>query len=175
MINAIFAMDEEDGIGNNGKLPWFDDDRIKEDDLPWFKMQTIEHIVVMGRGTWDSTDMPKPLPRRSNWVITSGSIEPALNGVNIYSGDPYELCLRLEKENKDKIIWVIGGAKLLMSMAGHFDRLYISHVYGDYSCDTKINFAKLTEGYKPIFKSSKFDLEHVIYARLSPVIKQDLI
>lgn len=175
MINAIFAIDESGGLGKNQGLPWHSDRAIIETDLKWFKMQTIDGIVVMGRNTWDSKDMPSPLPKRINWVITSNDIEPALNGASIYSGDPYDLCLRLEKEYPKKIVWVIGGAKLLMSMAGKFDRMYVTRVFGNYDCDAVVDFDKLSEGYKEVYNDSTYDLEHIIYAKLSPFIKQDLI
>jgi dihydrofolate reductase len=75
MINAIFAIDEEGGMGLDGSMPW--PKNLK--DLNWFKVHTIGHIVVMGRGTWDATDMPSPLPNRTNWVVTS-TVGPALDG-----------------------------------------------------------------------------------------------
>jgi dihydrofolate reductase len=168
MINAIFAIDEEGGMGKANALPWGNDRSIVETDLKWFKMQTIDSIVIMGRGTWDSVDMPSPLPKRINWVITSGSVEPALNGAQIWNGDPYELCLKLEDQYPNKTVWVIGGAKLLMSMAGKFDRMYVSHIYGNFNCDVKVDFAKLSEGYKEIYNDATYDLEHIIYAKLSP-------
>ena len=84
MINAIFAIDEDGGMGLDGSMPW----PTNRSDLDWFKVHTLGHIVVMGRGTWDAKDMPKPLPRRTNWVITSGTIEPNLNGANIWNKNP---------------------------------------------------------------------------------------
>ena len=175
MINAIFAIDEEGGLGKGNGLPWANDRSIVEHDLNWFKMQTVDSIVVMGRGTWDSIDMPKPLPKRVNWVVTSGSIEPALKGAQVWSGDPYELCLDLERKNPNKVIWVIGGAKLLMSMVGKFDRMYVSHIFGNFNCDAKVDFATLSEGYKEIYNDTNYDLEHIIYAKLPNFVKQDLI
>lgn len=169
MINAIFAIDEEGGMGYLGKLPW----GVNVKDLNWFKANTIDSIVVMGRGTWEAKDMPTPLPKRTNWVVTSGSIAPIFNGAQIWNGDPYELCLKLEAENPKKVIWVIGGAKLLMSMAGKFDRMYVTHFYGSYICDSKVDFAKLSEGYKEIFCDVDFELDHKIYAKLSPTITKN--
>ena len=67
MISAIFAMDENYGIGLNGSLPWPKNSK----DFRWFKSNTINSTVVMGRNTWDDPMMPKPLPNRKNIVITS--------------------------------------------------------------------------------------------------------
>jgi dihydrofolate reductase len=162
MINAIFAIDEEGGMGVNNSLPW----GRQEKDLEWFKMHTVGHIVVMGRGTWDSYDMPSPLPRRTNWVVTS-TVGPALNGAHIWDKDPIKLLYKLERENPSKIIWVIGGAKLLSSLVGVFDRLYVTHFFGEYGCDTKIDFTELSQGYSKIYNKEHFGVEHAIYGKLS--------
>jgi len=163
MINAIFAIDEEGGMGVNNSLPW----GRQEKDLDWFKMHTVGHIVVMGRGTWDSTDIPKPLPRRTNWVVTSGTIEPNLSGAYTWHFDPVKLIYKLEREHPSKTVWVIGGAKLLTSLNGLFDRLYVTHFAGDFGCDAKINFTELSQGYKKIYNKEHFAVEHAIYEKLS--------
>lgn len=163
MINAIFAIDGEGGMGLDGRMPW----PTNNQDLEWFKFNTLGHIVVMGRGTWDASDMPKPLPRRENWVITSGSIEPDLSGAHVWRGNPIKLLYKLERENPSKIVWVIGGAKLLSSLDGVFDRFYITRFDGAYGCDAKIDFDSMISNYKEIYRKEYFDMEHSIYARLS--------
>lgn len=162
MINAIFAIDEEGGMGVNNSMPW--NKNLK--DLNWFKVHTIGHIVVMGRGTWDATDMPSPLPGRTNWVVTS-TVGPALDGAHIWDKDPVKLLYKLERENPSKIIWVIGGAKLLSSLVGVFDRLYVTKFYGSYGCDAKINFEEMISGYKKIYSDQHFEMELSIYGKLS--------
>lgn len=150
MINAILAMDEDGAIGYQQKLPW----KSIPEDLAWFKLMTIKNIVVMGRGTWDS-DMKKPLPNRENWVITS-TIGPELCGAHTWNGDPLTLCKQLEKDNPNKIVWVIGGAKLIESLQGEFHRIYITEIVGKYKADTFIDKNKLTQGYSLIYNSSYY-------------------
>lgn len=53
-------------------------------------------------------------------------------------------------------------------MAGKFDRIYLSLILGDFNCDTKIDFATMLNGYKEIYRDVNYELEHVIYAKLSP-------
>jgi len=162
MINAIFAVDQEGGMGLDGCMPW----PRNESDLAWFKMHTVGHIVVMGRGTWEATDMPSPLPARINWVITS-KVEPALNGANIWFKDPVQLLYKLERENPSKIIWVIGGAKLLSSLEGIFDRIYLTEIAGEFGCNTTIAIDAILAGYKRIYINQHLDMSHEIYEKLS--------
>lgn len=162
MINAIFAIDEEGGMGLGDSMPW----PRNEKDLEWFKMHTVGHIVVMGRGTWEASDMPSPLPKRVNWVVTS-RIEPALAGAHIWNENPVKLLYKLERENPSKIIWVIGGAKLLSSLEGLFDRLYVTDIVGEFGCDSKIDFESMIKGYKRIYINQHLDMDHAIYEKLS--------
>ena len=64
MISAIVAVDNNWGIGFNGNLL----EHIPED-LKYFKALTTNHIIVMGRKTWDSIPV-KPLKDRLNIVIS---------------------------------------------------------------------------------------------------------
>ena len=45
MIRAIMAADDLGGISKNGSMPW----PKNSSDLQWFKKNTMNTIVVMGR------------------------------------------------------------------------------------------------------------------------------
>ena len=62
MIKAIMAVDEKGGISKGQSMPW----PKNSIDLKWFKENTINNIVVMGRKTWDDPFMPTPLKSRIN-------------------------------------------------------------------------------------------------------------
>ena len=65
IYNVIVAIDNDNGIGKNGTMPW----RVPED-VAWFKKITTGHTVIMGRKTWES--IPKkfrPLPDCNNIVL----------------------------------------------------------------------------------------------------------
>ena len=72
MIRAILAHDSQWGIGKNGDLPW----PKNSEDLKWFKECTTGCTVMMGRGTWESLKF-KPLPNRTNAIVTSQNIQGA--------------------------------------------------------------------------------------------------
>ena len=73
MINAIFAVDHYGGMGFNGTLPW----PHNAADLANFKKATTNHVVVMGRNTWDDPKMPKPLPERIVYVASKHPVTKA--------------------------------------------------------------------------------------------------
>ena len=67
MIKAIMAVDEKGGISKGQSMPW----PKNSIDLKWFKENTINNVVVMGRKTWEDPFMPTPLKSRINVLITS--------------------------------------------------------------------------------------------------------
>jgi dihydrofolate reductase len=141
MINALFAVDQFGGMGFNGTLPW----SHNSEDMENFKNLTMDHVVVMGRNTWDNPKMPKPLVGRITYVATN---RPLFNTA-IINGDLKTKILNLEKTHSDKIIWVIGGPKLLEQCDGIFDKLYLTHFKGSYRIDARINLKSFLSGWSP--------------------------
>ena len=62
-IILIAAVDKNLAIGKDGKIPW----EIKED-LKFFRENTENTAIIMGRATFDS--IGRPLPKRKNIVMT---------------------------------------------------------------------------------------------------------
>ena len=67
MIKAIMAVDDKGGCSKNGTLPW----PKNSNDLQWFKKNTLNHVVIMGKLTWIDPLMPSPLKKRINVLITN--------------------------------------------------------------------------------------------------------
>ena len=67
-IFLIAAVDRNLAIGKDGKIPW----HIKED-LQYFKKNTLNTSMIMGRSTFES--IGKPLPDRKNIVMTKSPIQ----------------------------------------------------------------------------------------------------
>lgn len=142
MINAIFAVDFNGGMGFNGTLPW----PHNSEDLQHFRDLTTGHVVVCGRRTWDDPKMPKPLPNRRVYVATNRSVSYA----TAFAGDIKENLLRIEAANADKKIFVIGGSKLLEEAQPLIDRIYLTHVKGSYRADTRIYVKEFLTGFRPV-------------------------
>jgi dihydrofolate reductase len=122
-MKAIFAVDSAGGIGKNGSLPW-----------P--KQHTLNQTILMGRGTWDDPAFPKPLPNRTNIVLTSQAIDLP-NVISVQSID--------DERIQDAI--VIGGAKLITSIADRIDTIYLTRFDQCYDCDTFIDAEVLLDDF----------------------------
>lgn len=161
MINALFAVDANGGMGFNGTMPW----PHNSADLKNFKELTTGHVVVMGRRTWDDKNMPKPLKGRTTYVATHS---PFLEHTAVISGDISAELLKLESQHPDKIIWVVGGPELLEQCHNVFDKLHLTHYKGSFKIDTRINLRKFLSGWEA--KSAYADPENnfttVVYESL---------
>jgi dihydrofolate reductase len=140
MINALFAVDKNGGMGFNGTMPW----PHNSADLKNFKELTTGHVVVMGRKTWDDKNMPKPLKGRTTYVATN---KPFLAHTATIKGNIKEEILALEKKHPGKIIWVVGGPELLAQCDGIFDRLYLTHYKGSFKIDTRLDLKSFLSGW----------------------------
>ena len=135
-ITLIAAMDGKDGIGKNGTLPW----NIPED-LQHFKEYTSGKVCVMGRKTWDSLPV-KPLLGRYNWVLTeSGGTKELIAMVDsndnfMCSAMDYLLdMIRYKGINTDELC-IIGGASIYEQFMPFATHMVLTHINGDYNCDT---------------------------------------
>lgn len=119
MINAIVSVDENMGIGANGKLLV-----SYPEDMKFFKDTTIGHIVVMGRKTWDSLPK-KPLPNRLNIIITSHPEKS--DDININFTTMEDFLDNLEYlDAGDKEIFIIGGASIYKQLLPYCEKIYMT-------------------------------------------------
>ena len=138
MIKAILACDDYGGVSKNGTLPWPNNST----DLQWFKNNTAGHVVVMGSTTWDDPHMPRPLPKRTNVLVTSR--EADYPGANHYiNGDLTTQLKELEARVPGIIVWVIGGPNIIEQSLGVIEEFYISRIPGAYACDTFLPLKKI--------------------------------
>jgi dihydrofolate reductase len=145
MIRAILACDENWGIGKNGSLPWPDN----KADMKWFVQTTKGGVVVMGRTTFDDPHMPKPLPNRTNVVVTSKEAPKADIVVDVKSVK--DLLPTMEN------VWVIGGAKLVKALIPVIDEFWLSRITGSYDCDTHLPKDDIMENYELVNTDTSID------------------
>ena len=127
MIRAILACDDDWGIGKNNDLPW----PHNPADLAWFKENTLNSTIVMGRNTWESLPF-KPLPNRHNVVVSNTMRDQA--DAEVVRPDIYKS--RLATINTSADVWIIGGAQLINHSLNIIDEIWLSRIAGTYHCDT---------------------------------------
>lgn len=121
-IAMIYASDRRGLIGVGNTIPW----KIR-DDMRHFKFLTENHVVVMGRKTFESMGC-KSLPNRINIVVSRTSTDVVSNDDQVIYVSSYAEAERVAREksvllNKDRF-WVIGG----VSAYEHFE-LRASDIY----------------------------------------------
>ncbi len=123
MISIIVAIAENGVIGDKNALLW----NIKED-MRRFRTTTTGHPVIMGRKTFES--IGRPLPKRTNVVITRGESE-------------FEGCLvahSIEEAVKmfpsDEEVFIIGGAQIYKQALPLVDKMYLTIVHKEFAGDT---------------------------------------
>ncbi|MDQ6958489.1 MAG: type 3 dihydrofolate reductase, partial [Mariprofundaceae bacterium] len=118
-----WAQDKNGLIGAGGKLPW----RLPAD-MAWFKKNTMGKSILMGRKTFDS--IGRPLPGRTNIVITSQNIE--IDGCTVV----HSLDEAIAVAGKAEELMVIGGAQIYKLALLRANRLYITQIHVAFEGDT---------------------------------------
>ena len=148
MIRAIMATDDNGGVSKNGSMPW----PKNSSDLKWFKKNTLNSVVIMGRLTWIDPFMPTPLKGRINVLVTNQN-EKNYSGVDEYIfGNIIDNVLELSNRYTNKDIYIIGGPKVLNQLFELIEEFYLTRIHGDFNCDKNIDLQKIQESMKMIRK-----------------------
>lgn len=123
MIKLIVAVDSNYGIGYRNSLLF----RVKED-LQRFRELTTGHFVIMGRKTYES--LPKPLPERTNVVITRNpKYNPKDLSVIVVSDIERILSHYLDTGQQEKDLWIIGGGDVYKQFLPHADEIHLTMIH----------------------------------------------
>lgn len=113
-------------LGYHGDIPW----HIPED-MKRFAQLTMSHPIVMGRTTWESFGTHKPLPHRTNIVVTRRHTFNDEGAVVAHS--LLDALMIAQQSDGHEDIWIIGGGQLYKEYLSIADTIYITDV--DYCCD----------------------------------------
>ncbi len=131
-IQALMCLQYPDGgIGYLNDLIW----KGLKGDMKIFKEKTVEHVVIMGHGTFSSLGF-KPLPNRQNIVITREPNElKEYEHIHIAT-NPIEALHLARKQWPKKDICIIGGAQICRELLPYCQKLFITEVHGNKTADT---------------------------------------
>ena len=148
MIKAIMAVDEKGGISRGESMPW----PKNSIDLKWFKENTLNNIVIMGRKTWDDPFMPTPLKSRINILITNKDPQLYTGADYYFSGNINDKIIDIQTQYKNKDIFIIGGSEIINLTFGIIQEFYLTRIYGNYNCEKFIDIALIENNMKIIKK-----------------------
>lgn len=132
----IVAFSHHDfGIGQNNKLPWY-----IPADLQHFKSVTENHIVVMGKNTFDGLPQKcKPLKNRVNIVLSRCPEYTEIDNVFVANVEQFWSLIdtfKILESFKDKKIFVIGGTETYKLLLPYVHKIHATRVFKKFECDT---------------------------------------
>jgi len=123
IISLIAGLATDRVIGMENAMPWH-----LPGDLAWFKRNTLNKPVIMGRKTFES--IGRPLPGRLNIVISSKPGEH--EGVTWVTSVDAALAAAGGVEE----VMVMGGGRVYEQFLPKANRLYLTHIDAEVEGDT---------------------------------------
>lgn len=122
----IVGMDEENGIGKDGGIPWH-----YSEDMKHFRDETTGHTVLMGRTTFNSLpDDYRPLPDRETVVLTRSGLKEEYGSVEEASS------LEEAYDKADSPLYIAGGSSVYSQTIDDAERLIVTRIPGIHDCDS---------------------------------------
>lgn len=128
LISLIVAMDEDRGIGKDGRVPW----RLSAD-LRRFKALTMGHHLIVGRKTWES--IGRPLPGRKMVIVTRSLAYQPENCPEIAVVHSLGAALELARQSGEDEAFIGGGGEIYSQALPLADRIYLTTVHTRAGCD----------------------------------------
>ena len=142
-LEAIVAVDNNYGIAKNGQIPW-----KSKTDMLFFKLKTINNIVIMGTKTLLSLPKGKPLINRLNIVLTHNTNKYINEKCdNLLFVDEITLLDFIHNSNKyisldnhkylknDYKMYIIGGRQIYNLLYKYCSTFWITKIKANYECD----------------------------------------
>ena len=118
-VHLVAAVSDNHVIGVDNDLPW----RLPMD-LKWFKMNTLNGAVIMGRRTWESLPR-KPLKNRLN-IVVSRLYHPDEEGVIWFTTLDSAMVYAMRHRY---YIYVIGGADIFKQSLPYINTFILTRVH----------------------------------------------
>lgn len=172
-FSIIVAVDENNGIGRQGDLPW----NLKED-MRYFSNTTKstedpnkKNVVIMGRKTYESIPAKfRPLPGRHNIVISRNEHYDVGNKNVILATSLNDALSKINKMPDYENVFVIGGAQIYNEAFEHpaLNCVHLTKVFLNANCDTFIKYnicEKMKEINCTFFKQENISYKISVYKK----------
>ncbi|MFN0160704.1 MAG: dihydrofolate reductase [Burkholderiales bacterium] len=145
-VVLIAAVAPERLIGGDNRMPWH-----MPRDLRFFRRATLNHVVIMGRKTFESLGK-KALPRRKNVVVTRN---PDYDAPGCKVALSVESAIGIHPD--EKVVFVIGGGQIYSEALGLADEILLTNIV-DTNPNLKLFPPFRGDTYFPRFESAKWQL-----------------
>lgn len=155
-ITIIAAVGKNYELGKNNKLIWH-----LPEDLKFFKEQTINKPIVMGKNTLDS--LPKLLPNRLHLVLTHQNIEENEHLKVFHTKEKL-----LEYINNLEEVMIIGGAKIYEEFIEYATKIILTEIDQEYDADVYFPKFNKDEWYSTEISTHIQDgvkYKHILYEK----------
>lgn len=144
---------------------------VISEDLKRFKEKTKDHIVVMGKRTWERMDREKPLEDRINIILSDDKSLEDKGFIVVKSMIDLIETINEINQNDSKEVFIIGGETVLRQLYIRCKEAYITKVYKYFSeeeqglinLDEDDNWEKVYES--DIYNENNLDYQFVKYLR----------
>ena len=143
-MKLIVAADKNWAIGKDNDLLCH-----LPGDLKYFKERTTGKTVVMGRKTLESLPGGKPLPKRTNIVLTRDENFEKEGCIILHSIE--EL---LEKYGQEDVM-VMGGAEIYTKLLPYCDTCYITEIDKVFEADKYIPNVSIYPAFEKVWESEE--------------------
>ena len=164
MIKAIVCLAADGGMGLDGKLLF-----NLPKDLAYFKEQTLNQTVVMGRKTLESLPFKNGLPQRKN-IVLSSTPKKSYIGMDVVWTSSVAATLLVKSvydlTNKEDM-WIIGGASIYKQFEEYIDEWNITLVDSIVKADTHFqpNLTDFTLVHQECVSSDSVNAQVGVYRR----------
>ena len=163
-MNMIVAVDANWGIGNKNNLLV----RIPADHK-MFRNETTGKVVVLGRKTLETFPNAKPLPNRTNIILSTNPDYRVKDAEVVHS---IEELLENLKQYNDEDIYIISGASVYEAMLKYVDTVHVTKIDHEYEADAFFPNLDKDENFRITAESDEqvyFDITYsfVKYERIS--------
>jgi dihydrofolate reductase len=159
--SMIVAMDLNNGIGYQNRLPW----RLPAD-MRMLKQTTMGHHLIMGRKTYES--IGKPLPGRISIVVTRN---PSYVAEGCLVTNSVSAALALAESRGEDEAFIFGGNQIFKEGFPYTDRIYLTQIQVKFEVDTyfphfDLSLWKETHAeIHPANEENQYPFHHMIYDR----------
>ncbi|HPO05078.1 MAG TPA: dihydrofolate reductase [Bacillota bacterium] len=143
-MKAIVVVDRNWGIGKDNSLL-----AHLPGDLKYFREKTKGKVIVIGRQTLESFPGGKPLPERTNIVLTTNEDYPAACEVCCSKEHLFQCLEGYDPED----VFIAGGEQIYREFLPYCDTVYVTKIDAVFPADRYFADLDKDREWEPVFQS----------------------